>query len=76
MIEKEVTDYRVVSNTNMGRFEQEVKSLMAKGWSVYGNVAHGYSDDSEGRAIYSVQVLVKYQQTQGCYMYAKEGTQE
>ncbi len=61
MKEKEILDYIVISNDDTHSFEAEVRGLLADGWSVYGNVAHGYTDDSVGRRIYSVQVLVKYE---------------
>lgn len=62
-MDQEIIDYIVISDTELYRFETEIKRLLASGWSVYGNVAHGYTDDSVGRRIYSVQVLVKYKQS-------------
>ncbi len=61
MTEKEITHYEVISDIDPNHFKAEVNRLLTDGWSVYGNVAHGYIEDSEGRAIVSRQVLVKWE---------------
>jgi hypothetical protein len=58
--EKEITDFIMVTDSDPYRFQTEIKRLLAEGYSVYGEIAHGYTEDSVGRSIYSRQALVKY----------------